>query len=111
MQNDQSDFAAEHRTILLAGLEEYLAANRKSARWLGLRVCGDPRLVPNLKRGQHYPVAVIVALWERLFVFYGGAVTEEQALAKQCAGREPAIGETRPRHLEIVLGVATPVAA
>lgn len=55
-----------NRAFILEGIGEYLAATGWSARWLGLRVAGDARMVPNLRRGQAYPPAAMIALLERL---------------------------------------------
>lgn len=51
---------------LLDMVDDYLAAKGKSARWLGLTVAQDARMVPNLQRGQTYPARVMLALLERL---------------------------------------------
>ena len=51
---------------LVDGLEDYLSDIGKSARWLGLQVAGDARLVTNLRRGQHYAPEVMTALRGRL---------------------------------------------
>lgn len=70
MHTGDFDFSADFRAFLLEGIGEYLPAKQRSARWLGLTVAGDARLVPNLKRGQRYPAAVLIALCERLIAFY-----------------------------------------
>ena len=56
--------------FLIEGLGEYLAAKGRSARWLGITVAGDPRLLPNLIRGQAYPATTLIALAQRLLAFY-----------------------------------------
>ena len=51
-------------------IREYLIDSHRSARWFGLRVANDVRLVPNLARGQEYPAGVLVAVCERIQQFY-----------------------------------------
>jgi hypothetical protein len=60
---------ADH-TALVDLIDEYLEDANKSARWLGLTVAQNARLVPNLRRGQHYPARIMLALSERLRAFY-----------------------------------------
>lgn len=57
----------EHdRNVMLDLINNYLTETGWSARWLGLRVAGDARLVPDLARGQDKPARVMVTLLERL---------------------------------------------
>lgn len=71
--------------FLIEGLGEYLAAKGRSARWLGITVAGDPRLLPNLKRGQAYPAAILLALAQRLLAFYNEGLAKEEAAARLAA--------------------------
>ena len=59
----------------------YLEDSNRSARWFGLRVADDARLVPNLVRGQEYPASVLVAACERIRAFY-----EREALDAEAGG-------------------------
>lgn len=70
--------AAQNRE-LLDSIGDYLTDAGRSARWLGLRIAGDPRLVPNLQRGQQYPARTLLALSQHLNRFYEGALRAEQA--------------------------------
>lgn len=65
---------------LVALLEDYLAERGRSARWLGLTVANDPRLLPNLRRGQHYPVEVRINLARRMVEYYSAQSATEKAL-------------------------------
>lgn len=66
---------------LVEDIRDYLSSTGKSARWFGLRVTDDPRLVPGLIRGQDYPAAVLLAVCERLVAYYEGRLACEQAQA------------------------------
>lgn len=69
--------------VVLEIVDEYLAAKGCSARWLGLTVARDPRLVPNLQRGQAYPARVMIALLDRLMGFLADEQRREDALADE----------------------------
>jgi hypothetical protein len=58
--------AASPNHAMLDLIDDYLAHTGKSARWLGVVAAKDPRLVPNLRRGQHYPAQIMLGLLERL---------------------------------------------
>jgi hypothetical protein len=64
---------------LVEQLAEYLAAKSKSARWLGLVIADDPRLVAGLKRGQTYRPEIMRDLYERLVEFYADELSKEAA--------------------------------
>ena len=52
--------------LLVDRIEAYVRERRESARWFGLLVAKDAKLVPNLKRGQHIRPTVLYALWQRV---------------------------------------------
>ena len=55
-------------SAMLELIDDYLDTTGKSARWLGIVAAKDPRLVPNLRRGQEYPARIMLGLLERLMV-------------------------------------------
>ena len=69
----------DRHALLLEHLSEYLSAKQKSARWLGITVANDPRLIPNLTRGQQYPARIMLNLAQRLVEFYRERLEQEQA--------------------------------
>lgn len=71
---------------LVAGIQQYLSDAGKSARWLGLTVANDPRLVPNLKRGRHYPTEVLLGLSLRLQAFYERQLAAERVIGQVLSG-------------------------
>lgn len=69
-------------SALLEMIDDYVAAKPGlSARGLGLRAARDPRMVPNLKRGQAYPPAAMLKLLNILLPFLVEAAQQEEALA------------------------------
>lgn len=55
---------------LLQLIETYLTDTDKSARWLGLWTAQDARLVPNLRRGQTYPLETLLNVSGHILAFY-----------------------------------------
>lgn len=81
-----TDNAAPARhALLVEHLQEYLSAKRRSARWLGLTVARDARLLPNLMRGQDYPAHIMLALSSRLLAFYEDQLAQEQTVPARAA--------------------------
>lgn len=68
---------------LLNLITDYLADSGRSARWFGLRMAKDARLVPHLARGQEYPASVLVAACEHILAFYQREALSEVAFADQ----------------------------
>ena len=66
---NQSTIAPRHADLVKL-IHVYLGDRGRSARWFGLQVADDARLVPNLARGQHYPADILVAAVERMLAFY-----------------------------------------
>lgn len=64
-------------------ITDYLADDNKSARWFGLRIAKDPRLVPHLVRGQDYPASVLVAASRHIRAFYEREAFAELACTAQ----------------------------
>ena len=84
---------ANRHADLVNLIREYLADSGRSARWFGLRVANDVRLVPNLARGQVYNPSVLIAACERIQEFYKReALVTEQLFASQV---------TRPERLPL----------
>lgn len=69
MQTDEIQAVTEG-SLLVGILGEYLEEIGKSARWFGWTVAADPRLIPNLRRGQRYPASVMLKIWKRLLDHY-----------------------------------------
>lgn len=66
---------------LVEMIEDYIAAKPgRSARGIGLRAARDPRMVPNLKRGQTYPAAAMIKLLNMLIPFLAEGARQEQVL-------------------------------
>ncbi|MBX7482962.1 hypothetical protein [Qipengyuania qiaonensis] len=61
----------------------YLEDSGRSARWFGLRIAKDARLVPHLARGQEFPSSVLVAACEHILAFYQREALSEVAFADQ----------------------------
>ena len=80
-----SNTPAQRHTVLLEMIGDYLTAKNKSARWLGIVVASDPRMVPNLRRGQTYPPMVMLALLNRLLPFLAEEAEQEAAHERACS--------------------------
>lgn len=76
----RNDIHPRH-VALLEMIEDYIAAKPgRSARALGLRAARDPRMVPNLKRGQTYPASAMIKLLNILIPFLAEGARQEQVL-------------------------------
>lgn len=67
---------------LLEMIGDYLRAGPpgRSARGLGMRAANDPRMIPNLRRGQTYPAAKMLKLLGILIPFLEGCARDEAAV-------------------------------
>ena len=57
-----SDIHPRHAALLDLVADYIEAKPGRSARGLGLRAAGDPRMIPNLQRGGRYPAAAMLKL-------------------------------------------------
>lgn len=66
MTNTQTAAPQTRNADLVRRIEGYARNRGQSARWFGLLVAKDPRLLSNLKRGRYVRPAVLQAAWERV---------------------------------------------
>ena len=64
---------------LVDDIRECMADIGKSARWFGITVASDPRLVPGLIRGQTYSREVMRAIYTRLLAIHGAEIAKLEA--------------------------------
>lgn len=68
--------------VLVAAIQDYLLGTRQRADRFGSAIADNRNLVPDLKRGKHFPPHVLRPVFQRLIAYY-----EKRLIDQETEGR------------------------